>query len=81
MKPSVGSVVHFLQNRVHYAAIITKVWSDTCVNLQVFPNGSDDGPVPGALNCLNMAFSVPYGEPCYECGRPDWSWHWPERVE
>jgi hypothetical protein len=47
--PSIGRIVHFVQNGVHYAALIVKVWSDTCVNLQVFPNGSDH-IVPGALD-------------------------------
>jgi hypothetical protein len=43
MKPSIGRIVHFVQNkpsgfgegvRVHLPAIITAVWGDTCVNLR-----------------------------------------------
>ncbi|HYX83238.1 MAG TPA: hypothetical protein VE714_12640 [Gemmatimonadales bacterium] len=80
MKPSIGRIVHFVQNNVHYPALILKVWSDTCVTLRVFHNGNDK-PVPGALNADEIAFSVPFAEPCAHCGRPDWSWHWPEHVE
>lgn len=38
MKPTVGRIVYYKDGE-HQAAIITKVWSDTCVNLTVF-NGN-----------------------------------------
>lgn len=81
MKPSVGRIVHFVQNGVHHPALILKVWTDTCVNLRVFPNGSD--PItPGALDSHDVAHSVTQSEPTSCCGHAnDWSWHWPERVE
>jgi hypothetical protein len=78
--PSIGRIVHFVQNGVHYAALIVKVWSETCVNLQVFPNGSDH-IVSGALDSTGRAHSVSYSEPTSCCGHvKDWSWHWPETV-
>lgn len=45
-KPSVGRIVHYREPRVEggheiRAAIVTRVWSDTCVNLTVF--GADGG--------------------------------------
>lgn len=78
MKPSIGRIVHFVQNQVHYAAIITKVWSDTTVNLHVFPNGSNT-ITPGAQN---LACSVTLSAPTSCCGAvKEWSWHWPETVQ
>lgn len=48
MKPTVGRIVHFYTKDVGfwgngvgegpYAAIVTRVWSDNCVNLTVFPD-------------------------------------------
>lgn len=78
--PSIGRIVHFLQNGVHHPALILKVWSPTCVTLRVFPNGSDSIAL-GALDKDDRAHSVTYAGPCSECGAipRDWSWHWPER--
>ena len=36
MKPTIGRIVHFTEDGQPLPAIITKVHSDTCVNLQVF---------------------------------------------
>lgn len=67
MKPSVGRIVHYVNTQgEHCAAIVTRVFSDTCVNLTVF--GSD-----------NMTYgftSILFNE-----GATAGSWHWPERVE
>lgn len=80
MKPTIGRIVHFVQNGVHYPALIVKVWTDTCVNLRVFPNGSDN-IVPGALDSSDIAHSVNYAETCGTCGMShEWSWHWPEKA-
>lgn len=79
-KPSIGRVVHFVQNGVHYPAFVVKVWSDTCLNLKVFRNGSDS-IVPGALDSDDIAHSVTQSEPTPCCGKcAEWSWHWPEHV-
>ncbi len=80
MKPSIGRIVHFVQNGIHYAAIIVKVWSDTCVNLKVFRNGSNE-ITPGALDPYGIAHSVNFSAPRECCGLvTEWSWHWPEVV-
>jgi hypothetical protein len=74
VKPSIGRIVHFVQNNVHYAALVVKVWTDTTVNLRVFPNGSDE-IVPGAIHPrTDIATSVSYSS-----DNAEWSWHWPER--
>jgi hypothetical protein len=78
--PSIGRVVHFVQNGVHYPALVLKVWSPVCVNLKVFGNGSDT-IVPGALDVDGIAHSVTQSEPTPCCGKVnEWSWHWPEVV-
>lgn len=73
MKPSIGRTVLFKQpaseaaingTRVH-PAIITRVWSDACVNLHVFFDA-----VPSAVRTsvtLDGGFENP-------------SWVWPERT-
>lgn len=45
MKPTIGRIVHFTSDGTDVrAAIITHVWSDSCVNLSVFgPNGDSEG--------------------------------------
>jgi hypothetical protein len=43
-KPSVGRVVHLKDGEASCAAIITKVWSDTCVNLAFFTEGGSCSP-------------------------------------
>ena len=41
MKPSLGRIVLFRSmDGVEYPSIITRVWSDTCVNLMVFSSES-----------------------------------------
>jgi hypothetical protein len=46
-KPSIGRIVHYVLPDGRHpgevrAAIITRVWGDTCVNLQVFIDGKND---------------------------------------
>jgi hypothetical protein len=43
-KPSVGRIVHLKDGEVSCAAIITKVWNDTCVNLAFFTEGGSCSP-------------------------------------
>ena len=81
-KPSVGRIVHFYSKNPKqqwnnagigpYAAIVTQVWTDECVNLCVFPN------------CSLMAAqcSVPYTSVLQSTASGDqmvW-WEWPPRV-
>ena len=51
MKPTIGRLVHFVQKKpsiygenagvVHLPAIIVAVWGESCVNLQVFTDGTN----------------------------------------
>lgn len=68
MKPSVGRIVHYVANGRNYAAIISTVHADTCVNLVVFEYYSN---VPSIV-----ITSVFYDESCSKN-----TWHWPSRVE
>ena len=76
MKPSVCRMVHFVADQpgkeYHYAAVVTHVWTETCVNLQVFPKGS-----PMDERAAGTKTSVIYDE----SGTKPYSWHWPEREE
>ena len=75
-KPSIGRIVHYvLPSPAKYAgehrpAIITRVWSDTCVNLHVFED-FDDGELE----------SLPTSVTFEALGKAERSWHWPERVD
>lgn len=90
MKPSIGRIVHF---HFEYCgepavapAVITAVWSDDCVNLQVFPDGSnaydysrtDDANAFKKEECdrgVAWRTSISQGEPADAC-----TWGWPPRV-
>lgn len=65
MKPTVGRIVHYVnENGEHCAAIVAKVWSDTCVNLTLFtPNGGTESRTSASYDELPRSYS----------------WHWPER--
>ena len=75
MKPSIGRIVHFVGASPttaadHYAAIVTHVWSDFCINLFVFANGGqEDGLHAGVKTSVVYAEVPAVGH----------SWHWPER--
>jgi hypothetical protein len=77
-KPSVGRIVHYkipgsqVGQGGECPAIITRVWSDTCVNLHLFRDHEQSGLL---LEQGNYPTSVTYDE-----GKGDRTWHWPERV-
>lgn len=83
MKPTIGRIVHFVQKRIYGSpeqplitlpAIITAIWSDTCVNLMVFTDGtnSDDS---NTVNCKWITSSN-----LDESENPqERTWHWPPR--
>ena len=75
MKPTVGRIVHYIvpdhispttkgQSR---AAIITRVWNDTCVNLHVFFDG--DALPPGTSPVVTSVLQ----------GTDEDKWMWPPR--
>lgn len=89
MKPTIGRIVHFVQEKpanyrptngpkllVHLPAIIVAVWGDTCVNLQVFTDGtnSEDGPNANPQSVKWVTSSL-----LDETAQQPRSWHWPER--
>lgn len=61
MKPSIGRIVHVCTdaNGTVEPAIITRVWSDTCINVTLFPDCAD----PHSLT------SIVQGEGIHE-----WQW-------
>ena len=77
MKPTIGRIVHFVANLVepeqHYPAIITHVWSDTCVNLEVFRKGTAARDVMDTGVKTSVTFD--------ESGTQPYSWHWPEQSQ
>jgi hypothetical protein len=66
-KPSIGRIVIFTLDDVQSAAMITKVHSDTCVNLRVFP---DRGPIIERTSVVI--------DDAHRRLNPRWSW--PERT-
>lgn len=73
-KPSVGRIVHYrlceqeptINGTDVHPAIITRVWSDTCVNLTVFPDAAEPFFKTSVLLCE---------------GRGEKSrWFWPPRA-
>ena len=77
-QPTVGRIVHYVLSDgrsagEHRPGIIVRVWEDGHgVQLQVFTDGSNDGPQ--FASGLYWATSVEYDDG----GRPG-TWHWPER--
>lgn len=78
-KPSVGRFVHY-QPPVEsskgqpWPAIITHVWSDTCVNLSVIPDGSFPIDWPEGATTTSVTQSADPGKPTLG------TWQWPPRV-
>lgn len=79
MKPTIGRIVHFVSSGPatvvapgdHYAAVVTHVWSDTCVNLFVFSKG--------AAQDEQYASGVKTSVVQDETAAAGYTWHWPER--
>lgn len=89
MKPTIGRIVHFVQEKppnyqpsvgpkltMHLPAIITAVWGDTCVNLQVFSDGSNS-EIDGT-NFRSVKWLTSISLDASETPQPR-TWHWPER--
>lgn len=79
-KPSMGRIVHYVMTHQRGSgqpfeecpAIITRVWSDTCVNLHLL---RDHDQSHHDQQQGDKPTSVMFDE----AGAPR-SWHWPERV-
>ena len=82
MKPTIGRIVHFVQKKpagygdalVHLPAIIVAVLGDTCVNLQVFTDGTNSDA--DETNRVKWVTSANLDETETPQSR---TWHWPER--
>ena len=87
MKPTIGRIVHYVQEKpalyrlqdgpkqmVHLPAIITAVWGDTCVNLQVFTDGTNSED----MNMSPVKWVTSSTLDASENPQPR-TWHWPER--
>lgn len=78
-KPSLGRIVLFkisgdaINGQDEHAAIITQVWSDTCVNLTAFPGS---GRIIGGSSVMHES-TLLTDEPRIVGTR---SWRWPPRV-
>lgn len=73
MKPSIGRIVHYtlpFAPIVHAPAIITRVLSETTVNLQVFYDAAQEAQ--SIVNPTSVEFD--------ESGTVGGTWHWPEKV-
>lgn len=67
MKPSIGRIVHYATADGHVLpAIVTEVHNDTCVNLRVFTDSSEN-----PWHLTSVLFD---GHGAAEC------WRWPPRV-
>lgn len=75
MKPTIGRIVHYQHpmeiGSMTLPAIIVNVWSDVCVNLQVFTDGRNSHP--GAISGVEWVTSVTMDE----FAKQPRTWHWP----
>lgn len=90
-KVTVGRIVHFVMpgEKVHRPAIVVQTWSNDCVQLQVFLDGTNEncqeyektdnpGLAPTSADMNNGMMwrtSVTHDE----TGKRERTWHWPER--
>ena len=82
--PSIGRLVHYVledgpSKGQHRPALIVRVWGDptnpeSYVNLQVFVDGTNDGPY---ANGMAWRTSV---QPDHSATPQPHTWHWPEYV-
>jgi hypothetical protein len=83
MKPTIGRIVHYVQKKpawcgpgagvLHLPAIIVAVWGWSCINLQVFTDGTNSDeqnmrPVKWVTSVSLDASENPQAH----------TWHWPE---
>lgn len=69
-----GRMVHYVMpNGEHRPAVVTRVWSEGCCNLTVFPDLTNDGQA--YATGLKWATSVGFSEE-----KSPNTWHWIERA-
>ena len=71
MKPSLGRIVLYRGMQSNgsneHPALVTRVWSDTCVNLTVFPDSNSIATMTSVNQDEEMIREI--------------GWRWPPRVE
>jgi hypothetical protein len=81
MKPSIGRIVHFVQKAlfgdgvVYLPAIVTAVWGESCVNLQVFT----DGTISDDYSTYPIKWFTSVSLDASDNPQPR-TWHWPETI-
>lgn len=91
-KPSLGRIVHYVYDDgrhpgQHCAAVITAVWSDTCVNLRLLADGGNDygyrteDQTPEEFAEFVRGFEWRTSRVLDESEKKAGTWHWPEREE
>lgn len=82
MKPTIGRIVHYQlgtgRSKGEYRpALIVRVWNDSCVNLQVFLDGSNDRE-----NELSVGVDSPLTawKTSSVQGDGPGQWKWPDRA-
>lgn len=83
-KPTVGRIVHYVLSEQdgtysqnvgqHRPALIVRVWSETCVQLQVFTDGKNDRADGAGLVWVTSVHPD-------ENEKLPRTWHWPEREQ
>lgn len=75
MKPTIGRIVHFVLDptKSPIAAIIVAVWTDTCVNLRIFQDGSNTQPNQWDEWQTSKTFDD-------SVTPASGTWHWPPKV-
>lgn len=90
-KPTVGRIVNFVMGdgETIRPAIVVRVWSDTCINLRAFLDGTNDSQAIKVQRdgysldvCApdGWATSVVYQEPIEGVASQPSTWHWPART-
>jgi hypothetical protein len=78
MKPTIGRIVHFVNpfgiGSEIFPAIITHVWSETCVNLHVFYDGPNGDVPEDASPFVSSVLFDQHGVPSQR------TWHWPPKA-
>lgn len=87
MSPTIGRLVHYrISEDVVRPAVVVEVHSDTCVNLQVFFDGSNDSPGSSVPDVRGVTPTVAEREAglgwrtSAVLGTGVGEWSWPPRV-
>jgi hypothetical protein len=76
--PSIGRIVHYVNNNRCYAAVVTNVWSNESVNLNIMNDASF--PIEDHLLPTASPYSIVKANVQYSDTQETHTWHWPERV-